>query len=175
MKATGIVLWIVGLVLFIVFLSWGFIYSLYLYDVEIGQNVSLADDASTAVKKLEYLEKFSVAVRAKITRNQARFIFKRERLTRDKQLEILETLQTRLREAVSMDPTSFEYQTAMGQITGQEFDHALGEINGIMSSCWLRQSPFAIFCLWVSWWMFGALVCVGYCIVAKDCNWIPYE
>jgi hypothetical protein len=50
-----------------------------------------------------------------------------------------------------MKPDSFEYQQAMAQISGQEFDHTLAEINGIIHSCWLRQNNIAIFNLWFSW------------------------
>lgn len=150
-----------GVILWLAFLVCGTYSYTYRYDVAIGQHARLADDASTASKKLEYLEKYVGAVGEHITRNDARFIFKRERLTRDVQLEVLQTLVQRLGEAAKMDPQSFEYQTAMQQLTTQEFDHVLYAINGIIHACWLRQSGWLVFCLWFSWLPCGVVVLAG--------------
>jgi len=132
-------------------LTGGGIYLSYGYDVKMGQYIRLADDASTAEAKLGYLQKYQEAVEQNIVRNQARFIFQKERLTRDRQLSILSTLKVRLQDAANMNQSSFEYQTAMNQITGQEFNHALGELSRIISDCWLRQSALAVFGLWFAW------------------------
>ena len=147
----------------IFFWTWAGVYSSYFYDVKISQFVKLADDASTADKKLEYLLKYENAIRSFIWNNEARYVFKRERLTRDKQLEIIGTLVQRLTEAKTMNPVSFEYQTAMSQITGQEFNHTLADIDSIIHDCWLRQSAFAVFCLWFAWipCLLGILIGVG--------------
>ena len=161
MKGLGILLMVASILLCAGALIHGGIYASYSYDVRMGQYIRLADDSSTAESKLEYLKKFEEVVSSNIFRNEARYVFKKERLTRDKQLKVLSTLQTRLQDAVEMDPLSFEYQTAMQQITGQEFDHALGEINDIISSCWLRQSGFAVFCLWIAWLLCLILFIIG--------------
>jgi len=150
------------LVLFsLVVLVWGLIACSYSYDVAVGQYVKLADDASTAQLKTDYLSQYTRAIDARILRNDARFIFKCERLTRDTQLKVIGSLMERLRDTTAMDPKSFEYQQAMLQLTGQEFDHTLQEVDIIMQSCWLRQSPGMVFGLWFSWLFFLVGILVG--------------
>lgn len=161
MKSIGILLMLISVLLLVGGWIYGWLYLDYYYEVGIGQYIRLADDASTAEKKLEYLKRYEGAIRLKIVRNDARFIFKQERLTRDTQLVILGTLQTRLQDSTEMNPLSFEYQTAMQQITGQEFEHELTEINDIIWGCWYRQSGLVIFCLWFAWLPWVILFFIG--------------
>ena len=151
MKVAGVLLIIVAVVGFVVSLVGGGIYLEYSYNVRMGQYAQLADDASTAQEKLRYLNKYQEQVQKHIVRNEARYIFKKERLTRTNQLAILDTLIQRLDEATKMKPDTMQYQQAMLQITGQEFDHVLAAINNIFNACWLRQSALAVFALWFSW------------------------
>jgi len=155
----GIFLVLTSIALSLLFGIHGLVRYFYTYDVQIGQYLKLADDASTASCKLEYLQKYAEQIKANITRNQARFIFQRERLTRDTQLRIIQTLIERLRITSEMNPASFEYQQAMAQITSQEFNHTLKDINEVIRSCWFRQSPL-IFELWF-WWIWPLLSVVG--------------
>ena len=168
MKAIGWILVCLSVLIVGASLACGLIYALYSYNVNVSQYVQLADDASTATQKLVYLQKYEEAIHKHIARNDARFIFTRERWTRDKQLEILATLQTRLQEAAAMNPLSFEYQTAINQITGQEFDHALQDINKIIEDCWFRQSGLAIFCLWFQWILTIPMFVAGIIFLMKD-------
>ena len=160
MKKLGITIIVLCVVLWIFLLIHGMIYYGYWYDVKVGQYVKLSDDASTADVKLQYLVKYAEQVKSLIKRNDARYVFKRERLTRDAQVRIIETLVERLKQASEMNPKSFEYQQAMAQISGQEYDHTLQEIDGIMRSCWLRQASIVVFGLWISW-----LPCLIGCII----------
>ncbi len=116
------------------------IMTVYGFSKNVSQHLSLADDASTASAKLKHLNDYRVAVETVIQRNDARYIFKQRQYTRDAQLEILATLITRLEDLESMEPKSFEYQTGMGQITGQEFNHVLGRINSIFWDCHRKET-----------------------------------
>ncbi len=116
------------------------IMSPYQYDRDVRQYLKLADDASDAKTKLSHLGEYRDAITAKIGRNDARYIFTEKQYTRDAQLAILDTLISRLRDISQMDPKSFEYQTAMQQVTGQEFDHTCSRIDGIFWDCYRRSS-----------------------------------
>ena len=164
----GILLIVVAIVGLTVCLTGGGIYIAYSYNVRMGQYAQLADDASTAQKKLEHLNNYKEQVQKYIQRNDARYIFKKERLTRDTQILILDTLIQRLDEATKMQPDTMQYQQAMLQITGQEFDHVLAEINSIFNACWLRQSGLAIFALWFSWVLWVALFIGGCVSISED-------
>jgi len=165
MKSAGVLLIIVAVVGLVICLVGGGIYQTYSYNVRMGQYAQLADDASTAQKKLEYLKKYQGQVRKYIVRDEARYIFQKERLTRTSQLAILDTLIQRLDEATKMQPDTMQYQQAMLQITGQEFDHVLAAINNIFNACWMRQSALAVFALWFSWviWLITGIIGIVYC------------
>jgi hypothetical protein len=139
-----IITWILITIAYLMILINSLVYRYYSYEVKVGQYLELSDDASTAKVKLEYLKQFIDAIEKNITRNDARYIFKKERLTKDAQLKIIKTLQTRLEETAEMKPESFEYQQAMSQISGQEYDHTFSEIDNIIRGCWSRQNDFAL-------------------------------
>ena len=165
-----IIIWANITIVFMLLLGYAYIYNWYIYDVRIGQYLSLSDDASTAEKKLEYIDKYIASINKYIHRNDARFVFKRERLTCDVQLIVLETLKQRLEETTRMNPESFEYQQAMAQISGQEYGHTLDSINSIIHSCWLRQNLFVVFVLWFGPIIYGLLTsrCINWETVADE-------
>ena len=168
MKAVGITLIVTSILGWCICLVSGGIYYDYSYSVRMGQYAQLADDASTATMKLEYLTKYKEQVKKHIVRNDARYLFRKERLTKDNQLVILDTLVQRLNEAKEMKPDTMQYQQAMLQITGQEFDHVLGEINAVFKACWLRQSFAAVFALWFSWILGLVIIIFGGVLIAID-------
>ena len=168
MKNIAIFLIVESILGWFLLLGLGLAYSVYWYDVRVGQYIELSDDASTASAKLHFLEKYVEQIKLNITRNDARYIFKRERLTRDRQLEILSTLMQRLKTASMMKPESFEYQQAMAQITGQEYNHILNDIDIIMQECWLRQSRLCVFELWFSWLPCLVILIVGAYIILRE-------
>jgi ABC-type multidrug transport system fused ATPase/permease subunit len=167
MRMKAFILIVVSVVGLAICLVSGAVYYTYSYNVRMGQYAQLADDASTAQKKLEHLEKYKERVQKYIYRNEARYLFKKERLTRDNQLEILDTLIQRLEEAKLMKPDTMQYQQAMLQITGQEFDHVLSAINSIFRACWLRQSGMAVFALWFSWIIWLILFAWGFVLAIE--------
>ncbi len=121
----------------------------YSYNLNVGQNLRLADDASDAPTKMKYLTEYRAGVATNIHRNDARYWFKQKQYTRDGQLEMLDTLIGRLDSMTKMDPKSPEYQFAMQQVTGQEFDNVIDRIDGIFWAAYCRES------LWRWAWTFG--------------------
>jgi hypothetical protein len=121
----------------------------YGYSAGIRQYLNLADDASDAPTKLQYLQEYRQAVVENIHHNDARYWFKQRQYTRDIQVQILDTLIGRLQTMTQMDPRSTEYQFAMQQVTGQEFDHVLERIDGIFYACYCREG------LWRWFWTLG--------------------
>jgi hypothetical protein len=112
----------------------------YGYSAGVRQYLNLADDASDAPTKLQYLQEYRQAVLDNVHRNDARYWFKQRQYTRDIQVQILDTLLGWLQAMTQMDPRSTEYQFAMQQVTGQEFDHVLARIDGIFYACYCRES-----------------------------------
>lgn len=101
----------------------------YQYERDIQSHWELADKASTVIKKSEHMDNFVLALdEADLGGQHNAVLFKTPDNNFDLNLEALETLQTRLHEIQTMDVTSFEYQTAMQQITGQE----QGEANDML-------------------------------------------
>jgi len=152
-----------------IWLIFGLWISYYSYDVYIGQHLRLADDASVAGVKLDYLNQYKSAIKERILRNDARYFFTRDRLTRDTQLKIIDTLISRLSDMSQMDTKSFEYQQALLQVTGQEFDHTMTEINSVIHSCWIRQSIFVFCGLYLSWlvWLLGMIANINWVTVIE--------
>jgi len=74
-------------------------------------------------------------------------------------LEMVQTLDQRLEEIRSMDPKSFEYNTAIQQITAQEQGEA-HRMLGVFDGCWTLRNY---------WWMWdwkGLLVATGLALPA---------
>lgn len=107
----------------------------YEFERDIHSYWSLADKASSIEKKSEYLDQFVDALeKSRLAANDAVF-FTTPDNSRDKNLEVLHSLQDRLHEIKQMDVSSLEYQQAMAQITAQEqgeAHHMLWTLEG----CW---------------------------------------
>jgi len=121
---------------------YGFVAGLrnYHYSVDMGQYLKLADDSSLPKDKADYLIKYKDSVLQNVTREQGRYIFKQDRFTKTIQLKNLDSLIKRLQDIAILTPDSFAYQQGMEQISGQEFDHTIQEIDTVFSGCWYRQS-----------------------------------
>jgi len=117
----------------------------YNYKVNIGQYISMADDASTPALKLDHLKQYREKVSAGIHRDSARYFLKQDRLTKSVQLSNLDSLIQRLEDLSSLTPDSLAYQQGLLQITGQEFDHTVGEIDAIFRDCYMRDKFFTRF------------------------------
>jgi hypothetical protein len=76
----------------------------------------------------------------------------------DKNLEALVTLRERLNQIKTMDPKTFEYQTAIQQITAQEQGEA-HEMLGVIYGCYERENYPMI------WEWIGALNILGFILL----------
>ena len=109
----------------------------YKYNNEIESYWRLADKSSTISKKIEGIDKYIAALENPILQGKHNAIF----LTTpdnsfDANFEALKSLQQRLHDIEKMDVKSFEYQTAMQQLTGQEMGEANDMINTFKSIWW---------------------------------------
>jgi hypothetical protein len=107
----------------------------YEFEKDVYSYWKLADKASTITQKAEYIDKFVVALdQLNYQGTYNAVIFPTPDNSYDKNFEALISLQTRLHEIKLMDVTSFEYQTAIQQITEQEQGGAydmLEELKGL--------------------------------------------
>lgn len=157
MKKLGIILTVIGLVLIILNIIGGVVGS-YQYENKVKSYWELADKSSTVIKKAENIDKFVQALENSNFNGKYNAIF----LTTpnnsfDLNFEALKTLQQRLHEIKDMDVTSFEYQTAMQQITEQE----QGEANGTLSvfkGIWWKEHHFLLW-NWVG--VVQIIICSG--------------
>lgn len=127
----------------------GSIRSNYQYDKLYGSYWSLADKSSTIEKKSEYMDKFVDALDASgMSGNNAVFL-KTPDNSFETNLQALKSLQSRLHEIKKMDIKSFEYQTAIQQITAQEQGEArsmLDVFQGVwdLNNFWYEWSWIAL-------------------------------
>jgi hypothetical protein len=99
----------------------------------------LADKSSTLVAKSEYIDKFvenlQIGEQSGDFSTHSAFFLKNDANAFSENLKALKTLQSRLYEVRSMDPSSFEYNNAIQQITAQEQGEASEMIN-VFSECY---------------------------------------
>lgn len=157
MKSLGIFLTFFATLLIIISISVGIIGS-YQYENQIKSYWDLADKASTVEKKSVNIDKFVETLENSTLKGKYNAIF----LTTpnnsfDQNLEALKTLQQRLHEIQKMEVTSFEYQTAMQQITGQEQGEA-NEMLSVFKGVWWKENHFLLW-NWIAW--VQILICLG--------------
>ena len=122
----------------------------YEYDKDFGSYWSLADKSSTITNKAKYIDKFVEALENSGFEGQYNAVmYKTLDNQFDTNFEALKTLQQRLHEIETMDITSFEYQTAIQQITQQEQGEAF-ELLSIFQGIWNKQNYFLLW-NWVGW------------------------
>lgn len=142
MKAIATFLLSIGIVLSIGLPIWRALKA----DNEYSQTVlyywSLADKASTIERKAEYVDSFVVALeRAGLAGTSNALWLKNPNNSFDANLEALKTLKGRLHQIESMDLKSFEYQTAISQITAQEQGEAKPMLD-VFEGCWYLKHHF---------------------------------
>ena len=99
----------------------------YNYSKDIESQWELADKCSTIADKAVYMDNFVTALDNAGLDGQFNAIFlKTPSNSFDLNYKAVKSLQTRLKEISKMDITSFEYQTAIQQITQQEQGEACG-------------------------------------------------
>jgi len=129
----------------------------YLYTNEFSSYWELADKSSTIEEKARYINLFVEALeKSGLQGEYNAIIYKTPTVSFDKNLLALKSLQQRLEEIKTMDIRSFEYQTAIQQITGQEQGEAQ-EMLDVLHGCWVKNNYFFYWdwvgainwCLWV--------------------------
>lgn len=115
------------------------IISNYHYEREIGSYWNLAEKASTIEQKGIYIKSFVNAFKDKGLSGDynALFMYTPDN-SFDKNYEALLSLSVRLDDIQKMSITSFEYQTAIQQITQQEQGEAHNMLD-VLSGVWLKQ------------------------------------
>jgi hypothetical protein len=149
MKTTGIILTFLGILFIGLDMGIGIVGHYHL-ERDFLSYWSLADKSSTIIKKSEYLDKFVEALEKKHFEGKYNAWF----LTTpdnsfDQNFIALKSLQQRLHEIKDMNVSSFEYQTAMQQITGQEQGEAADMIS-VFKGVWWKENHFL---LWD--WVYG--------------------
>lgn len=160
MKKFGILLTIIGSMLIVLSIVGGIIGS-YQYENEIKSYWELADKSSTVIKKAENIDKFVEALENSKLKGKYNAIFLiTPNNSFDLNFDALKTLQQRLHEIKDMDVTSFEYQTAMQQITEQEQGEANKMIN-VFKGIWWKENHFLLWD-WIA--VVQILICIGVAI-----------
>lgn len=158
------------LIMILVVLTWltfniaGEVRGSYAYEGAVGSYWNLADKSSTIPKKAEYIDKFVSALEQQHFDGQYNaVIFPTPDNSFDRNFEALKSLQGRLHEIEKMDVASFQYQTAIQQITAQEQGEAKAMLD-VFDGLWWKQNHFL---LWdwvemVNWIVLGlAMIFVG--------------
>ncbi len=125
----------------------------YTYTRDIENEWVLADRSSTIEAKTVHMDKFIAALEASGLQGEYNAVF----LTKpensfDANMEALKSLQVRLHEIAGMDPNSFQYNTALHQITEQEQGQASGMIDTFESIYWKEHAT------WLWGWI--GVICV---------------
>jgi hypothetical protein len=162
-KTTIMILGLVPLILTITLIR-GCVNGNYEYDSRFSYAWDLADKSSTLEAKSNYIDEF-----VKVIENNKLEFASHNAVwlkTRDNSFEFnllaLKTLQARLEQIKLMNPNSFEYQTAIQQITAQEQGEA-GKMLYDIKGCWALENYWfvwnwffaigiiLIIALWVGW------------------------
>lgn len=116
----------------------------YKYTKDYMSNWNLADKSSTLQTKADYISKFVTTIetnRNDFADYDAIFLQTNDN-SFEYNLQAVKTLNDRLKQVSQMNESSFEYQTAMQQITGQEMGEAHQMLNVIESTWYLKNYPF---------------------------------
>lgn len=113
----------------------------YQYDNEIGSYWELGVKASTLPKKAEYLDKFVSALEKANLADSSALWLKTPDASVEQNMTALHSLQERMHEIQGMDVSSFQYQQAMAQITGQEQDEAKKMLD-VFRDAWYMNHHF---------------------------------
>jgi len=143
MKTFGIFLTLISAVAFIA-LSVTTVVGHYQFERDYLSSWNLADKSSTIAEKSAYIDKFVTTLETSNLQGQYNAIL----LTTpdnsfDLNLEALKSLQLRLKEIQTMNITSFEYQTAIQQITAQEQGEA-HQMLGVFEGVWWKTNHFML-------------------------------
>lgn len=157
MKTLGIsmtVIFSVILILDIIFSVFGY----YEYSKNYDSYWELSVKASSITKKIEGLDKFISALDNSSMHGKYNALFlETPNNSFDENLGAIKSLQIRLHEISGMDISSFQYQTALAQITQQEQNEG-GKMLEVFEGIWWRDHHFFL------WDWIGLVNIIG-CII----------
>lgn len=160
-KIVGTLMLVAGVALIILMMIVG-VKSSYHWNNDFEGYWNLADKASTISQKSEYIDKFVVALdQSGLHGTNDALFYKTQDNSFDKNFEALKSLQTRLQEIKTLDPNTFQYQTAIQQITAQEQGEAQNMLS-VLHGCWEKVHYYW---LWngflVFLWVAGIILSLG--------------
>jgi hypothetical protein len=139
MRKQGIIFFTAGVLWLIVMIICTIIGD-YKYERDCESYWSLSEKASTIQQKAAYINKFVASLKDKGMEGDYNAIFfKTPDNSFDKNFEALQSLKTRLDEIQKMNIASFEYQTAIQQITAQEQGEAQAMLD-VFSGIWWKNN-----------------------------------
>jgi len=123
-----IITWVIGIIL-----------AIYKYDNKCESYWQLATKASSIPQKSTYVDKYVASLESCNLHGKYNAIFlETPDNSFDENFKALQSLQTRLHEIQAIDVSSFEYQTAIQQITAQEQDGA-DQMIDVFATIWLKD------------------------------------
>jgi hypothetical protein len=139
MKTTGKILTLTTALFLVLTITFAIIGD-YRYEKEVKSYWNLSDKASTIEKKRESIDKFVISLENSGLQGTHNALWMTTPDNSfDENFNALLTLQQRMHEISGMDVASFEYQTAMQQITGQEQGEAEMMLR-IFKGCWYKDN-----------------------------------
>jgi len=143
----------------------------YRYEREIFSYWSLADKSSTLSEKAQYVGQFVKALEKSIKKGVYNaVVFPTMDNSFDYNLKALKSLSARLNEIQTMNKKSFEYQTALEQITKQEQGEAEAMLS-VFKGCWQLDNYPRHWDWYAVLWIFGWLIIFVLCIVGTCIDW----
>jgi hypothetical protein len=171
---TGWILLVVSIIWFGVLLT-NEIKCYYEYNNDFESYWDLAYKSSSIAEKYNYINIFVERLDSSGLQGQYDAIYyKTPTLSFDNNLKALKSLRDRLDEIKTMDVSSFEYQTAIQQITAQEQGDARSMLN-VLSGTWCKEN-YVLLWGWfgtINWllWMVCLCTSIGAFIVYHENNW----
>lgn len=137
------------------------VYSNYQYSNGYSSYWDLSDKASSIAQKSVYLDKFVSALQGSGLQGCSDSLyFPTPTNSFDQNFIALLSLQGRMHDIVGMDPNSFQYQSAMEQITGQEQGQA-SDMLTVFEDCWMKVHHYWLWNDWLSGvWLLGPIILI---------------
>jgi nitrogen fixation/metabolism regulation signal transduction histidine kinase len=168
-KTIGIIITMISIIWLVTTIVSAVIAS-YEYDKTISSYWELSDKASTVTQKSLQVDKYVLALKNSGLQGQHdALIFNTPDNSFDENFTALLTLQSRLHQIDTMDANSFQYNTAIQQITEQEQGQAYAMLN-VFQGCWYKEH-YLLLWDWIAWIQILTtigLIITGFCLWTYD-------
>lgn len=144
-----------------------FIQSQYDWSKNYNSHWELADKSSSLPAKAKHISNYISQIENGDFAAHDAFIFTTPNNSFEENFNALKTLLTRLKEIEGMDPQSFQYNTAIQQITAQEQGEAR-EMLSVLKGCYIKKNYPMV------WWglivviSWITLICTGIIFITAD-------